>query len=71
MKIPEKFGNNVPCLLTWGTKDLAFNTRELNKFKQIFIDHQVFKLNQSSHFWQEDQGDEAAKRILIWMDQKF
>lgn len=71
LKIPQKFGKKVPCLLTWGTKDLAFKNRELNKFKNIFIDHKVIKLNESSHFWQEDQGDFAADHILTWVKEKF
>lgn len=70
-KIPEKFGKNTPCLLLWGMKDIAFKQRELNKFKQIFIDHKVIKLNKSSHFWQEDEGEDAAQHIINWINHKF
>eukprot|EP01084_Bolivina_argentea_P121375 215079_1 len=68
--IPQKYGKTVPCLLCWGTKDMAFIKLELEKFKKIFIDHKVCKLRRSSHFWQEDEGEDAAVYILNWIKEK-
>jgi haloalkane dehalogenase len=55
-----------PVFLPWGVKDFAFQELERQRFEGIFPDHQTL-LVETSHFWQEDAGEEAADAILEWI----
>ncbi len=61
----ERIGDR-PTLLTWGTKDFAFQEEARQRFEEAFPDHKTVLLD-ASHFWQEDAGEEAADAILEWM----
>eukprot|EP01084_Bolivina_argentea_P271896 462769_1 len=69
-KITERYGKTIPILILWGTCDLALREKEINVFKNIFTDYQIIRLSESAHFWQEDQGDEAADLIVQWIKNK-
>eukprot|EP01083_Nonionella_stella_P018806 52295_1 len=69
--IPQKYGKTTPCLFCWASHDIAFKQCDLDKFKSIFIRHKVIHLEESGHFWQEDQGDEAAEYILKWVKDTY
>ena len=70
-KTIPKYYNDKPLLLLWAKKDLAFNDSEYNIFKSWFKDNQFISLHESAHFWQEDQGNYAAKQIREWILNKF
>lgn len=55
-----------PALLTWGTRDFAFQDAERQHFERVFSNHKTVLLN-ASHFWQEDAADEASEAIIQWM----
>jgi len=54
-----------PALLLWGDRDMAFQDRELERFKTYFPNHSHHVLN-ASHFWQDDQGEVAAAFTIDW-----
>ena len=71
-KIPLYFGD-LPCLLCWGIQDLAFlKNYELKRFaNKVFVkNHKIVELKNGSHFWQEDDGKEAAKHVLQWVNEQ-
>jgi haloalkane dehalogenase len=57
---------DMPALLTWGTKDFAFQDAERQHFERVFSNHKTVLL-EASHFWQEDAAGEASEAILQWM----
>ncbi len=61
----ERIGDR-PTLLTWGTKDFAFQEAARQRFEEAFPDHKTVLLD-ASHFWREDAGEEAADAISEWM----
>jgi haloalkane dehalogenase len=64
MKLAEK-----PVLFLWGSKDFAFKKPELKRFKSHFPNHVHHPL-EASHFWQDDQGENASDYIIDWARQK-
>lgn len=52
-------------LLLWGTEDFAFRDPELNRFKNLFENHEHQPLH-ASHFWQDEQGVAAASHVMDW-----
>ena len=54
-----------PAFFPWGVKDFALQEGERKRFEEIFPNHQTLLL-ETSHFWQEDAGIEAAEAILEW-----
>ena len=76
MNIEEKIAKeykrkNVPMLFSWATRDHLFGQKELKMFQSWFKNNDIVYLNESGHFWPEDEGDKAAKYILDWADRKF
>ena len=57
-----------PTLFLWGDRDIAFQATELERFKTHFPNHRHHALN-ASHFWQDDQGEVAAARLLDWAEE--
>ncbi len=56
-----------PALLLWGQKDFAFRKNELRRFMDMFPNNTYYPLN-AGHFWQDDQGELAAKYIRSWLN---
>ncbi|MFQ5864727.1 MAG: alpha/beta fold hydrolase [bacterium] len=65
----NKIGS-TPVLFTWGTKDFAFREDQLERFKEHFPNHQT-QLLEAGHFWQEEQGENAADLITAWYQNNF
>lgn len=57
---------NVPLLLTWGVKDLAFTTKLMERFREDFVDVRVTKLD-AKHYIQEDAPAEIAGAIAAFL----
>lgn len=57
---------DVPALLVWGDRDVAFGTRELQRFERIFPNHHTHVLAGAGHYVQEEAPDEIAAAIRRW-----
>ena len=55
-----------PTLLLWGMNDFAFKSPELHRFMKTFPNYTYHPLK-AGHFWQDDQGELAAKYIHSWL----
>ena len=54
---------DLPALIVWGLKDLAFQEVERRHFERVFPKHKTILFDDASHFLQEDVGDQIAKAI--------
>jgi haloalkane dehalogenase len=55
-----------PALVVWPTKDVAFGTRELQRWEAVFPDHRTVRLDGAGHYIQEDAGEEIVAAIRDW-----
>lgn len=51
---------NIPSILVWGMKDIAFSPKDLTTFEGFLKNYQTIKLEYVGHYPQEE-----AKEILI------
>ena len=58
--------NTLPILLLWGKHDPALSLSVRDRFLAHFPEAASFEL-EAGHFWQEDQGIQAAKIIKNWL----
>lgn len=58
--------SDKPVLILWADKDFGFGERELNGWRELFPEHTYYPLD-AGHYWQDDDGDEAAKLIGSWL----
>lgn len=65
-----KIIQHIPVLFSWGTKDFAFQSDALKRFQLYFSNHKTVLL-EAGHFWQYDQGEQAAEAIREWVKEKF
>lgn len=54
---------NKPSIIIWGNKDIAFRDIELEKWKSLFTDAEVYEYENVGHFVQEELGDEMCPLI--------
>ncbi len=52
-----------PSIIFWGKKDIAFRSIELEKWKTVFSDVEVFEFDDVGHFVQEELGDELCPLV--------
>ncbi len=57
---------DLPALIVWGDKDVAFKERERKKWEEIFTNHRTHVLAGAGHYIQDDAGNEIADTILDW-----
>lgn len=54
---------NKPSMIIWGNKDIAFRDIELEKWKSLFSNAEVYEYEKVGHFVQEELGDEMCPLI--------
>jgi haloalkane dehalogenase len=59
----------VPTLFVWGDGDIAFGTRELERFERILPNHRTHVLKGAGHYIQEEAPEEIAGAIRAWWRQ--
>jgi haloalkane dehalogenase len=59
---------NIPALILWGMKDMAFRAQELEKLKTVFNHPSVVTFNEIGHFVAEELGTELAPIILQFLE---
>jgi haloalkane dehalogenase len=57
---------DLPALIVWGDRDLAFRDRERTRFEEIFSEHHTIVLQGAGHYIQEDAADEISAAIIRW-----
>ena len=50
-----------PTLILWGLKDIAFRTKELERWKSEFSDVESYELGDCGHF----SAEEAPEKLLM------
>jgi haloalkane dehalogenase len=58
--------HELPTLITWGDRDVAFRKAELRRFEEIFEQHRTVVLRGAGHYIQEDASEEIADAIEDW-----
>ena len=58
-----------PALIVWGLKDFAFRAAERRRFEEAFPRHRTVTLADSSHFVQEDAGEQIAAEFKAFRGQ--
>ena len=59
--------SDLPALIVWGAKDLAFKTKERERFEAAFPNHRTVVLPEAGHYVQDDAPAEviaAMRRFL-------
>lgn len=59
--------DEMPTLILWGEKDIAFRAKERQRFEQILINHTTVRLPTAGHFVQEDAAHETTAAIRRWL----
>lgn len=57
---------SVPTLIVWGDADLAFGSKELRRWEEIFTDHHTEIVEGAGHFVQSDAPEQFAAAIRNW-----
>lgn len=58
---------DIPTLILWGMKDIAFKEKELKRLESVFLNRQVVRLEGVGHFVQEEAGDECLPYIKTFL----
>ncbi|HZZ83882.1 MAG TPA: alpha/beta fold hydrolase [Anaeromyxobacteraceae bacterium] len=58
----------LPALLVWGDRDVAFRRAEREQFELLFPRHRTIVLRGAGHYIQEDAPEEIAAAIEEWWD---
>jgi len=61
----------LPVLLTWAGKDFAFREDYLKRFQAAFPNHELLRLANAGHFWQDDAGEDIAPAIAEFVSRTF
>ncbi|OAH10258.1 alpha/beta fold hydrolase [Streptomyces jeddahensis] len=57
---------SLPTLIIWGDADLAFRSKERQRWERTFADHHTVILEGAGHFVQSDAPDRFAAAIRDW-----
>lgn len=60
---------DVPALIVWGDRDIAFRPVERCRFEQLFPRHTLVDLPGAGHYIQEDAPDQIAEAVHTWWDE--
>ena len=60
--------NEKPTLILWGNKDIAFRTKELDRWKSEFVDAEVHEFADCGHFLPEEAPDRILPLIRAFMN---
>lgn len=61
--------DQLPALLIWGDADIAFRTRERERWERLLADTTTVPLHGAGHFVQSDAAEEFAEAIRAWHPQ--
>jgi haloalkane dehalogenase len=61
---------DLPALVVWGDRDVAFQERERERFERIFPRHRTVILRGAAHYIQEDAPDEIAAALERWWEEE-
>ena len=56
----------LPVLILWGDRDIAFRARERREFETRFPHHRTVVLDGAAHFVQEDAAAEIVAAVRDW-----
>lgn len=59
---------DLPALIVWGNRDIAFRDQERQRFERVFPNHRTVILEGAGHFVQEDAAPELVEAIRDWAD---
>ena len=59
---------DLPTLLLWANKDVAFGKAEMERWRASLPNHHHHILQGAGHYWQDDAGEEAVLAIRNWWD---
>jgi haloalkane dehalogenase len=59
-----------PALILWGMQDVAFRQKELDRWRSLFPQAQVVKLETAGHFLQDEEGLEVSDRIRAFLQEE-
>lgn len=57
---------SLPTLIVWGDADLAFRSKERQRWERTFADHHTVMVEGAGHFVQSDAPDRFAAAIRDW-----
>lgn len=57
---------NLPALLLWGDRDIAFKEAERRRFEELLPNHRTLILAGAGHYIQEDAHEEIVRAIEEW-----
>jgi haloalkane dehalogenase len=52
-----------PALIIWGMRDIAFQQKELDRWRSVFPSAQVTCLETAGHFLQDEEGPQVSQII--------
>ncbi|MFH5227425.1 alpha/beta fold hydrolase [Antrihabitans spumae] len=58
---------SLPTLIVWGDGDIAFGSKELRRWQQLFPDHRTEIIEGAGHFVQSDAPERFAGAIREWL----
>lgn len=59
--------NDIPKLIVWGMKDIAFREKELQRWERKFPEAHIVRLPSVGHFVQEEAPEELAAAVAPFM----
>lgn len=59
---------DLPALILWGDRDIAFRDKERQRFEDLFPSHRTVVLEGAGHFIQEDASPEIVEAVNAWLD---
>ena len=62
---------NIPALILWGMKDIAFREKELETWCNIFSEPVVSKFSNVGHFVQEEKRDQLNPIIKKFLNENI
>jgi len=57
---------DLPTLIVWGDRDVAFREKERQRFEELFPKHRTVVLYGAGHYIQEDAAPEIVEAIRSW-----
>jgi haloalkane dehalogenase len=58
---------DLPALILWGDRDIAFRDKERVRFEELFPKHRTVALEGAGHFVQEDAAPEIIEAVNNWV----
>lgn len=58
---------DIPALILWGMKDIAFKEKDLQRLETVFKNVQTLRLENVGHFVQEEVGEDVILRIRTFL----